>query len=65
MNNNFVSEYLTRYEEHNLRSYNSGGYAYETARISFNLESDQTIMDKLLLKDKPTLEEVQRRATEV
>ncbi len=27
-NSTFVMEYLTQYEEHNLKSYNSGGYAY-------------------------------------
>jgi hypothetical protein len=37
MNSQFVCEYLTRYEDLNLRSYNSGGYAYETAKIA-NLE---------------------------
>lgn len=27
-NSTFVMDYLTQYEEHNLKCYNSGGYAY-------------------------------------
>lgn len=33
-NSKFVMEYLTQYEQHNLKSYNSGGYAYQISRMT-------------------------------
>lgn len=33
-NSKFVSEYLTTYEQHNLQSYNNGGYAYRNSNFS-------------------------------
>lgn len=65
LNSQFISDYLTRYEEHNLKSYNSGGYAYETVRLQ-NSEGQikSSLIDEILNKG-PSLEEAQRRATEV